>query len=272
MKDILDWKSKRVVNIFDEVNLWSAPFAKLMMENIPMKKGMTIVDIGFGTGFPLIELSQRFGQSSKIYGIDIWQEAIKRTKEKIEVLELENIEIIEESASEIKLANNTIDLVTSNLGVNNFEDREKVYSEIYRILRDGGVLSITTNPIGTFEQLFDLFQIIMKEMKLENSIDKLTTYVNNRKTENQIIEEIESHKLGYVKSINEKTKVRFVDPLSLLNHSLIRAGFKTGWDELIEEKDRKYFYAELLSKIERVILKNGEFQIDIPLLYLEFKK
>lgn len=65
MRELLDWKDNKVVNVIDEVTLWSAPFGRMLLENIPMKAGVNIVDIGFGTGFPLIELSQRFGDSTK---------------------------------------------------------------------------------------------------------------------------------------------------------------------------------------------------------------
>lgn len=85
MKQLLDWKTKEVVNIYDEVSLWSAPFGQILLEHIPMKKGASIVDIGFGTGFPLIELSQRFGEGAQVYGVDIWEEAINKAKEKIDV-------------------------------------------------------------------------------------------------------------------------------------------------------------------------------------------
>jgi arsenite methyltransferase len=99
MKNLLDWKDRSVVEVFDEVTLWSAPFGRLLLENMPMKAGATVVDIGFGTGFPLIELSQRFGKHSRIIGIDIWEEAIRLAKQRIERLEIENIELLEASAS-----------------------------------------------------------------------------------------------------------------------------------------------------------------------------
>ena len=136
MKRKLNWETKEVTNIFDEATLWSAPFGRLLLENMPMKRHAKVVDIGFGTGFPLIELSQRFGANSQIYGIDIWKEGINRTKEKIKELEINNIEIFEESAAKINLGDKQIDLVTSNLGVNNFDQKEEVYQEINRILKD----------------------------------------------------------------------------------------------------------------------------------------
>jgi len=147
---------------------------------------------GFGTGFPLIELSQRFGDKSKIYGIDIWKEGINRAKDKINVLEISNIEILEESATKISIGDNQIDLVTSNLGVNNFEQKEDVYLEINRILKKGGRLSITTNPIGTFEELFELFCSIFKEMKLEEEQTRVEEYIEHRNTESGIVSDLES--------------------------------------------------------------------------------
>ncbi len=272
MKKILDWQEKRIVNIFDEVNLWTAPFGRLLLDNIPMKKGMTIVDIGFGTGFPLIELSQRFGEDSKIYGIDIWKAAIERTKQKIETLELKNIEIIEESASKIKIADQTIDLITSNLGVNNFEDRIQVYSEIYRILKPGGRLSITTNPIGTFKELFNLFEDTIKEMSLEEELIRLKDYIANRNTEDQIIDEFKQSNLRFVKRQSDLACIRLMDSKSLLNHSLVRIGFREGWDKIIREEKRDLFYSNLCIKLDNEVKEKGEFKMTIPLLYLEFEK
>ncbi len=60
MKDILDWQRADVVNAFDEVSLWSAPFGRLLLEEIPMKPNARIVDVGFGCVFTLIEISQPF--------------------------------------------------------------------------------------------------------------------------------------------------------------------------------------------------------------------
>lgn len=59
MKEPLDWQAPAIVEIYDEVSLWSAPFGKVLLDNIPMNASWTVVDLGFGTGFPLIELAQQ---------------------------------------------------------------------------------------------------------------------------------------------------------------------------------------------------------------------
>jgi len=272
MKKLLDFENKEVVNVFDEVTLWSAPFGRLLLENIPMKPKAKVVDIGFGTGFPLIELSQRFGNESEIYGIDIWKEGINRTKEKIKIFELNNIKIIEQSATKINLENNQIDLVTSNLGVNNFSEKEKVYKEIRRILKSDGRLCITTNPIGTFEELFKLFHSILNEMNLKKELILLEEYIKHRNTSQQIISEFEESGFVLLKKKFDSTNVRFVDADSLLNHGLIRIGFRVSWEKMIRIEKRTEFFERLIFKIKEIINSKGEFKISIPMLYLEFKK
>ena len=46
---------------------------------------MTVLDVGFGTGFPLLELAQRLGKSATIYGIDPWEAAHERTHLKMDL-------------------------------------------------------------------------------------------------------------------------------------------------------------------------------------------
>lgn len=272
MKKLLNWQSKEVVNIFDEVTLWSAPFGRLLLENIPMRPKSKIVDIGFGTGFPLIELSQRFGKDAQIYGIDIWEEAIKRTKEKIATLEIKNIKIIENTASEIPINSDEIDLVTSNLGINNFDAKSLVYAEVYRILKKGGQLCLTTNPIGTFKELFDLFHTVLLELELEKEIRKLTNYIHHRNTAEGIIAELEESGFVLVKQQTATTRMRFVSGKALLNHSLIRIGFREYWENMISEQDVDLFFDRLIQKIDAIVQSKGEFSMTIPMLYLEFEK
>lgn len=272
MKKILNWQSKEVANIYDEVNLWAAPFGRLLLENIPVRHDYSVLDIGFGTGFPLIELSQRFGENAKIYGIDIWHEGIKRTKEKIRVLELSNIEIFEQNAEVIPLPDNKLDLICSNLGINNFENRETVLKECYRVLKTGGSICISTNPIGTFEEFFDLFHEVLIENNLEECLVEFRKIIGHRGTEETIVSEFEQFGFKYSKKAAEKTFIKFADAKAVFDHSLIRIGFLESWKNVIPPNKQIDFFDLLIKKIDEEIFKKGEFVISIPVLYLEFKK
>ena len=272
MKGTLNWQSKEVVNIFDEFSIWSAPFGRLMLENIPMKANAKVLDIGFGTGFPLIELGQRFGEGSKVYGIDIWAEAILRAKEKIRVLQVENIEIFEQSAEQIPLAQNELDLICSNLGVNNFEKKEEVLKECHRVLKQGGSLCITTNPIGTFKELFQLFEKILTNLQLKKAQLEFQKYLAHRDTKDAIEKDISQIGFRLVKAISDQTNIRFVSAKALLNHALIRIGFLESWEQLIPKDQHCLFFENLIELIDQEIKKTGVFKMTIPMLYLEFQK
>jgi ubiquinone/menaquinone biosynthesis C-methylase UbiE len=123
MKKILDWHSRKVVDVMDELPLWSAPSGKMLLENMPMKAKAKVLDLGCGTGFPLVELAQRFGEDSLIYGVDIWNEAIERAECKINVLELSNVIILNKHAQRLSIPDEQIDIAVSNLGVNNFTEK-----------------------------------------------------------------------------------------------------------------------------------------------------
>lgn len=233
---------------------------------------MTVLDIGFGTGFPLIELGQRFGKASRVYGVDIWEEAIVRVREKIKILGLANIEILEEDAADISLDDGQLDLVTSNLGVNNFEEKEKVYAEIHRVLKPGGRLCITTNPTGTFGRLFEIFRSVMNELNLKEETEKLEASIRHRNSEQGIISEILPYGFGLVKSSQDTTNFRFADAEALMDHSLIRIGFREYWEQMIRPDSRQIFFERVLHEIDRAIDSEGEFSLTVPMIYLEFEK
>lgn len=272
MKDLLNWQTKEVVNIYDELPLWSAPFGKVLLENIPMKKGACVLDIGFGTGFPLVELSQRFGADAVIYGVDVWDAAISRAKEKINVLGINNIKILQQSATKIDIDSSTVDLVTSNLGINNFEHKQQVYAEIRRVLKDDGSLCITTNTIGTFDELYRLMLSVSKELGLEEAYSSIERAVNNRGTKQEVIEEFKDAGLIPSVILEDPSFMRFASADALFDHGIIRIGFRAHWESLIAEQHRETFFKELTKKIESVIAANGAFKMSIPVLYMELKK
>ena len=270
MKPLLDWKSKKVVGHYNDVSLWSAPFGKLLLENLPMHKGMTSLDIGFGTGFPLIELSQRLDNTAKVYGVDIWEEAIKRTQSKIRFFGLENVELISTDANHIPLRSESVHCVTSNLGINNFAEKKTVLKEVHRLLRDGGSLCLTTNVKGTFKELHYIFSLSLKELNLPDT--DLENYFNARGTESSIATEVEEAGFSLVKKVSDISTMRFFDGEALFNHSLIRIAFRESWQTFVPQNKVEEFFSISIKKINEHIEQWGELKLTIPLLYLQFKK
>ena len=114
-----------LISVIDELPLWSAPFGLSLLDTINLKPGINALDVGCGLGFPLIELSQRLGNSCKVYGIDPWESAIERINLKINTYDLKNVIAIKAVAEELPFDNNFFDLIVSNNGINNVADMHK---------------------------------------------------------------------------------------------------------------------------------------------------
>jgi arsenite methyltransferase len=67
-----DMDSIDLASAYDEVAIWSFPFGEMIFDNLRMRPHMTGLDIGFGTGYPILELADRLGKrppcTVSIYG------------------------------------------------------------------------------------------------------------------------------------------------------------------------------------------------------------
>lgn len=100
---VKDYDLATYVEVGDELPIWSAPFGLKLLDYIDYKLNISAIDIGFGTGFPLTEIAMRLGNSSIVYGIDPWKEAVVRAKRKMEIFGINNVIIIDGVAGAMSL-------------------------------------------------------------------------------------------------------------------------------------------------------------------------
>ncbi len=62
----IDQKTPELGDFYDELPLWSAPFGLMLLEHVGLKPGITILDVGAGTGCMTIELAQSSGSAAVV--------------------------------------------------------------------------------------------------------------------------------------------------------------------------------------------------------------
>ncbi len=77
-----NFSAAEIATVYDELSLWSPRFGHLLFSHIPLQKDLDILDVGCGTGFPLFELAHVYGESCRVTGVDIWEEALGKAKGK----------------------------------------------------------------------------------------------------------------------------------------------------------------------------------------------
>ena len=108
-----------------------------------IKKGDTVVDLGSGAGNDCFVARALVGESGKVIGIDFTETMIEKARENAEKLAFNNVEFRYGDIEKIPMTANKADVVISNCVLNLVPDKKKAFSEIYRILRQGGHFSIS---------------------------------------------------------------------------------------------------------------------------------
>lgn len=106
----------------------------------PLEVGERVVDIGSCGGFDCFMAAQMVGPSGQVIGIDMTQEMLDKSRSTAQAMGLDQVEFREGIVEEMPVADGQVDVVISNGVINLCADKEGVFSEIWRILRPGGVL------------------------------------------------------------------------------------------------------------------------------------
>ena len=114
-----------------------------MIKAIGKVKNKVILDLGCGFGDHAVKLSKK--SAKKIIGIDISKKLIKLAKEK----KPKNCEFfVGDMRKKLKLKNNSFDIVFSSLAIHYIKNLGRLFKEINRVLKKGGLFLFSTgHPI-----------------------------------------------------------------------------------------------------------------------------
>lgn len=273
LKSKYDLDNPELVSVIDDLPLWSAPFGLKLLDMVRLRQNINVLDVGSGSGFPIIDLSQRLGKTCKVYGIDSWPAAVERMNLKIKTWDIKNLEIIEGHAEALSFDNNFFDLIVSNNGINNVEDERSVMKEISRVAKKGSQFIFTMNLPETMIEFYDIFKIILNDYNKGKEIKKLEDHIyKKRKPLTYIKDLLKSNKFAIKKIHEDVFHLRYADGTTMLNHYCIKLSFLEDWTSLLQPQDLNPIFALLEKKLNDLALEKGELRLTIPWLCLDCEK
>ena len=272
MRHFLDrpvgWTPPRLAGIYDETSFWSGRFGALLFEFLEIRRGICGLDVGCGTGFPLIELAHLHGASSHFTGVDIWTDALVRARLKREAYELPNVDLVEADAASLPFPDGHFDLIVSSIGVNNFADVAKTQRECWRVAKTGARLVLTTNVRGHFGALYALLDEILEEAGLETARQALRHEEDHRYSAQTLTDLLAESGFAVARSVERSFSMRFADGSTMLRHSLVK-WFLDGWRRAIGADHERQIFDQLETKLNAAAERDGCIEMQVPMLYLE---
>lgn len=117
------------------------------LEFLDVQEGEAVLEIGFGTGYTLVEIAKSIGETGKAYGIDITPEMVKLAKERLEREELAGrVELSEGDARNMPYNDNMFDAIYMACTLELFDtpDIPEVLKEIKRVSKPRGRLGVVS--------------------------------------------------------------------------------------------------------------------------------
>ncbi len=108
-----------------------------------IKKGNTVIDLGSGAGNDCFVARNETGEDGRVIGIDFTPAMIEKARTNAQKLGFSNVEFRQGDIENIPVSANVADVIVSNCVLNLVPDKDKVFKEIFRVLKQGGHFSIS---------------------------------------------------------------------------------------------------------------------------------
>lgn len=108
-----------------------------------VKTGDVVLDLGSGAGIDLLLAAKKVGGKGKVIGIDMTDAMIEKARENIKASKLDNVEVRKGIIEDLPVDDASVDCVISNCVINLSPEKQRVFAEIARVLRPGGMMLVS---------------------------------------------------------------------------------------------------------------------------------
>jgi len=151
-----------------------------MIEALKLQKGEVAADIGCGSGYHTVRLSEQVGDKGKVYGVDIQPEMLTALKRRLRASKIGNVEAIRGTEQDPKLPAKSIDLILMVDVYHEFNYPFEMTEKMVEALKPGG-------------------RLVFVEFRLEDK--KVPIKTLHKMSEAQVKKEMEPHPLTFVETI-----------------------------------------------------------------------
>jgi SAM-dependent methyltransferase len=174
-----DFDGESVPKAYDSilVPVLFEPWAEMLLERLPPQPEWSVLDLATGTGIVAHKLAEKLSRTGSIIGTDVASEMLAVARQRCKKAS-DTVSFIESSAFPLEFADNSIDAIYCQQGFQFFPDKRSTAHEMYRILRSGGKVAVSTwCPLDQCE-FFRLIENALRLCKLDEIAETLSIPFN----------------------------------------------------------------------------------------------
>jgi len=165
----------------------------------------------------MLEIAERAGKSTMVYGIDPSEASIQMISEKIKLKGITNAIITQGVGEELPFDDRFFGLIVANNGINNVRDDQIVLSECFRVLSDQGQMVLTMNLPHTMIEFYEAFESVLHEHKMESEVVLMNSHIQEKRKSIEFWKTTIETAGFIINSINvDRFRINFSDGTSFL--------------------------------------------------------
>jgi ubiquinone/menaquinone biosynthesis C-methylase UbiE len=150
------------------------------VELLGLEPGMRVLDVCCGTGASALPAAKAVGNGGRVIGVDLAENLLELARQKAKALQLENIEFLKADMTELPFEHESFDAVIIVFGIFFVPDMEGQVRKLWRLVRPGGKLAVTTWGSRFFEPAYTEWKAALAMLAPEwvtdfNPWDRITT-------------------------------------------------------------------------------------------------
>jgi ubiquinone/menaquinone biosynthesis C-methylase UbiE len=145
-----------------------------------LEPGMRVLDVCCGTGASALPAAKAVGNGGRVIGVDLSENLLELAQQKAKALQLGNIEFLKADMTELPFEQESFDAVIIVFGIFFVPDMEEQVRKLWRLVKPGGKLAVTTWGPRFFEPAYTEWRAALAMVTPEwvtdfNPWDRITT-------------------------------------------------------------------------------------------------
>ncbi len=149
------------------VNTFWDRFGRNTINRLDLKPGLRVLDVCCGSGASALPAAEQVGADGQVIGIDLAENLLNLARSKASNQGLTNVEFQLGDMLATGFADSSFDAVVCVFGIFFVPDMPTAVRELWRVLRPGGKLAITTWGQDFFEPANAVFWSVVRDVRPE---------------------------------------------------------------------------------------------------------